>query len=192
MDSNRTTMSATRRHLRRLLPLVLGVPILLGVTANRLFEAETADDGGSGMVGELRTVNLHGVPITGCGEVCPEYNIDTNFSTRLGTVSQFAALVPGRTSAEGELFLNGFGGTLVDVEGNLVADLRSVDPGSRPFSKGYFPAPSPTSTTTGTTRSSTVSTVTTSSRATKVYATGNDVASRCSRPCPTTPASMRQ
>lgn len=111
-----------------MLPVLLLVPVLLGVGANLLASKGRSDAARSSFPGSLRTVELHGVPVTGCERPCPEYNIDTEFATRVGQVSQFAALAPGRTRAGGRLFVNGFGGTLVDVDGNLVADLRGADP----------------------------------------------------------------
>jgi len=124
----RGALPARRLLVSRLLPLLLLVPVLLGVVANLASEDDTADTRTNALKGSLRTIRLHGVAETGCVEACPEYNIDTNFTTRLGRVSQFAALVPGRATPEAELFLNGFGGTLVDVDGGLLVDLRETDP----------------------------------------------------------------
>lgn len=123
------TGSQPRRYFWAVLPLALLAPVVLGVVAGSFFDEDSTGTVTGSFAGSLRAVEIHGVPTTGCVTICPEYNIDTNFSTRPGSVSQFAALVPGRTHAEGELFLNGFAGTLVDVDGELVTDLRTVDPG---------------------------------------------------------------
>jgi hypothetical protein len=118
----------TRSVRRRLLLLAILLPVTLGVVASSLFDEGSTDGTAGTFTGSLHTSNIHGVPVTGCVTVCPEYNIDTKFSTRLSSVSQFAALVPGRTHAAGDLFLNGFAGTLVDVDGGLLVDLRTIDP----------------------------------------------------------------
>jgi hypothetical protein len=120
------TRDEQRRWLRVTLPLLVLFPLVAGLLANILLSPGTR---ARKPLGSLETVQLHGVPVTGCADVCPEYSIDTNFSTRPGNASQFAALVPGRVTEDGPLFVNGYAGTLVDVDGNLLADLTMNDPG---------------------------------------------------------------
>lgn len=123
--SDRNGKHAGRRWLRVTIPLLVLLPIVAGLLASILLSPETP---AGKPLGSLETVQLHGVPVTGCAAVCPEYSIDTNFSTRPGTASQFAALVPGTVTEDGTFFVNGYAGTLVDIDGNLLADLTVADP----------------------------------------------------------------
>jgi hypothetical protein len=108
-----------------MLPLLAILALLAGFLVNVSLSTEMPV---GKPLGSLETVRLHGVSVTGCADICPEYTIDTKFSTRPGKVSQFAALVPGRVTADGTFFVNGYAGTLVDAEGKLVADLTVADP----------------------------------------------------------------
>lgn len=125
-------LSLARRALSgHRLALLAGalLAVALGVAGGLLFSDRHRAAESSISLGTVHTVQLAGLVEPGCVDDCLTYNIDTNFATRPGKVSQLEALVYGTVREGAETFFNGYNGTLVDIDGAVVADLRENDPG---------------------------------------------------------------
>lgn len=100
----------------------------LGVSGGLLLRTGLGNEGGAPR-GTVRTVRIDGMETVGCDEDCRQYNIDTNFTTRPSRISQLEALVHGAVREGTEVFFNGYDGTLVGIDGAVLADLPENDPG---------------------------------------------------------------